>query len=82
MGMSFFFASGDDGVAGDGFCFNEDGSGGIVIGIGNFIANYPSACPYVTSVGATQLPAGSSVCTVGYYSPLHSILTASYITGD
>ena len=82
LGMSFFYPTGDSGVASppDNLCLADDGT--PEVGVGNFVPVFPATCPYVTAVGATQLPAGSSVCTVGYYSPSHSILTGSYITGD
>ncbi|KAF8835711.1 subtilisin-like protein [Paxillus ammoniavirescens] len=60
MGVTFLFSSGDYGVAGSrGYCLNADGtespSGTI------FNPSFPGTCPYVTSVGATQMSPGASV---------------------
>ncbi|KIK97958.1 hypothetical protein PAXRUDRAFT_135153 [Paxillus rubicundulus Ve08.2h10] len=60
MGVTFIYSSGDDGVAGGGaICLNPDGSqtsdGKI------FNPGFPSTCPYITSVGATQVSPGNSV---------------------
>ncbi|TWU74836.1 hypothetical protein ED733_000519 [Metarhizium rileyi] len=53
QGSSIVFASGDGGVAG--------GHGADCIGLGDvFNPTSPSSCPYVTTVGATMLPSGSS----------------------
>ncbi|KAG8409357.1 hypothetical protein J3459_017535 [Metarhizium acridum] len=53
QGSSIVFASGDGGVAG--------GHGGDCLGNGDiFNPASPASCPYVTSVGATLLPPGSS----------------------
>jgi tripeptidyl-peptidase-1 len=41
--------------------FNDDGTANYNDGTnGTFNPSFPSACPYVTSVGATQIPAGGS----------------------
>lgn len=60
MGVTVLYSSGDNGVAGNGgTCLNADGSqsaGGSI-----FNPTFPSVCPYVTSVGATQINPGSSV---------------------
>ncbi|KAI9454060.1 subtilisin-like protein, partial [Lactarius psammicola] len=47
-GVSVIFASGDDGV-GKGDCRVNDGSGRV-----QFVPEFPSSCPYVTSVGGTM----------------------------
>ncbi|KAI9442972.1 subtilisin-like protein [Lactarius indigo] len=47
-GASVIFASGNDGV-GDGNCITSHGSGRV-----EFIPEFPSSCPYVTSVGGTM----------------------------
>lgn len=48
-GVSLFFGSGDEGVGADGNCFsNVDGSR-------KFLPEFPSSCPYVTTVGATYM---------------------------
>jgi tripeptidyl-peptidase-1 len=49
-GVSLFFASGDDGVGADGTCFaNEEPYER------KFMPEFPSSCPYVTTVGGTFL---------------------------
>ncbi|KAJ6476116.1 subtilisin-like protein [Mycena sanguinolenta] len=60
MGTSVFYSSGDNGVAGnDGVCLNstlQAVDNGTV-----FNPSFPSTCPFVTSVGATQIVAGNTV---------------------
>ncbi|OIW31229.1 Pro-kumamolisin [Coniochaeta ligniaria NRRL 30616] len=64
MGVTTVYSSGDYGVAGNGgqcidpltLAFNN-GTDGI------FNPSFPGSCPYVTSVGATQILNGSSVRT-------------------
>ncbi|KAH7346722.1 peptidase S8/S53 domain-containing protein [Rhexocercosporidium sp. MPI-PUGE-AT-0058] len=51
QGVTFLYSSGDYGVAGNG---GQCGSG-------MFNPAFPSTCPYVTSVGATQITPGASV---------------------
>jgi tripeptidyl-peptidase-1 len=59
MGISVLAASGDDGVAGYDGCLNDDSQ---VVDDGTYFApNFPTSCPYVTAVGATQLPTGAPV---------------------
>jgi len=48
-GSSLLFASGDSGVGPDGDCFTNDGTM-----TPTFLPEFPSTCPYVTSVGATK----------------------------
>lgn len=61
MGSSVFYSSGDNGVAGNGNqCVNPstgqlDPKGTV------FTPSFPGGCPWVTSVGATQINPGSSV---------------------
>lgn len=64
QGVSILYSSGDFGVAGNGGqCINpttgafNNGSDGI------FNPSFPGTCPYVTSVGATQVLNGSTVHT-------------------
>ena len=52
QGVSVIYASGDSGVAARSGCLN---------GGKTFAPNYPASCPYVTSVGATQLAASGSI---------------------
>ena len=47
-GVSVLFASGDSGVGGSGECFTNDGRNAST-----FLPNFPSSCPYITSVGGT-----------------------------
>lgn len=58
MGVTVLFSSGDNGVAGNGaLCLNVDGSqteDGMI-----FNPGFPSTCPFVTSVGATQINLGN-----------------------
>ncbi|KNZ59480.1 uncharacterized protein VP01_1722g3 [Puccinia sorghi] len=60
MGTTFLFSSGDNGVAGNrGVCLNRDGSQSLEGKI--FNPSFPGTCPYVTSVGATQVPSNQTV---------------------
>ncbi|EIW80511.1 subtilisin-like protein [Coniophora puteana RWD-64-598 SS2] len=63
MGVTVLYSSGDDGVAGNGdLCLNPDGTqtaNGTI-----FDPSFPGVCPYITSVGATQVKNNTSV-----YSP-------------
>ncbi|EIW80494.1 subtilisin-like protein [Coniophora puteana RWD-64-598 SS2] len=60
MGVTVLYSSGDYGVAGNGgLCLNADGSqssSGT-----RFNPTFPGSCPYVTSVGATQVNPNSTV---------------------
>ncbi|KAM5539764.1 hypothetical protein V8D89_006577 [Ganoderma adspersum] len=59
-GITFVYSSGDSGVAGfDGSCLTEDGQ--QVLGASRFNPTFPGGCPYVTSVGATQVVPGHKV---------------------
>lgn len=62
LGVTILYSSGDYGVAGNlGQCIDHDtkmynnGTSGL------FNPSFPSTCPYVTSVGATQVAPGTSV---------------------
>ncbi|GAM89979.1 hypothetical protein ANO11243_080190 [Dothideomycetidae sp. 11243] len=48
-GVTLFFASGDDGVGTNGSCISNNGTNAPT-----FLPEFPSTCPYITSVGATQ----------------------------
>ncbi|ORY84175.1 subtilisin-like protein [Leucosporidium creatinivorum] len=63
MGVTLVFSSGDYGVAGNSNeCINPaDGSYTTTKAGTVFNPAFPSSCPYITSVGATQLPEGGSV---------------------
>jgi len=61
MGVSILYSSGDYGVAGNGGqCIgpNGDYTNGSS---GRFNPSFPSTCPYVTSVGATQVKPNTSI---------------------
>lgn len=66
MGVSVVYSSGDYGVAGNsGQCINGAGvdapyNNGTS---GRFNPSFPSTCPYVTSVGATQVTPGTNIVT-------------------
>ena len=61
QGVSIFYSSGDNGVAGNGaVCLNPDGTYNNG-GTGRFNPAFPATCPFVTSVGATQIVPGASV---------------------
>ncbi|KAH7872247.1 subtilisin-like protein [Lentinula edodes] len=60
MGVTILYSSGDSGVAGNGqVCLNDDGSQSV--NGTRFNPSFPGSCPYVTSVGATQIAEGNSV---------------------
>lgn len=48
-GVTLLFASGDDGVGTNGSCISNNGTS-----LPTFLPEFPSSCPYVTSVGATH----------------------------
>lgn len=48
-GVSLFYSSGDDGVGPTGYCTSNDGKNAST-----FLPEFPSTCPYITSVGATK----------------------------
>ncbi|KAL0573252.1 hypothetical protein V5O48_008699 [Marasmius crinis-equi] len=59
MGVTILFSSGDNGVAGDGgYCRTVDGQESQEGTI--FTPSFPNGCPYVTSIGATQMNPGAS----------------------
>lgn len=67
MGVSVLYSSGDYGVAGNGGqCINGTGpdapyeSGKLG---GRFNPSFPGTCPYITSVGATQVIPGTNILT-------------------
>ena len=60
-GTTIIYSSGDYGVAGNrGQCINPDGTYNNGTS-GMFNPSFPGTCPYVTSVGATQIKPGASV---------------------
>lgn len=60
MGTTFIYSSGDFGVAGNGgTCLNPDGS--QTTDGKRFNPSFPSGCPWVTSIGATQVNKGAKV---------------------
>ncbi len=64
-GTTILYSSGDYGVAGNGgqCCTAAKCAGGTYNGggSGTFNPSFPGTCPYVTSVGATQIKPGASV---------------------
>lgn len=64
QGVSVIYSSGDSGVAGNGdLCLSENGTSSDTNDgtSGKFNPSFPGGCPWVTSVGATQLLNGSTV---------------------
>lgn len=62
QGVSVIYSSGDFGVAGNGgLCISENGTAFTDGKSGKFNPSFPGGCPWVTSVGATQILNGSSV---------------------
>lgn len=64
-GVTFVYASGDDGPSVGGTCLDDDGN--EVDGEGNFFPDFPGVCQYLTAVGATQVNPGSSVSHSTYF---------------
>ncbi|ROW06672.1 hypothetical protein VPNG_06738 [Cytospora leucostoma] len=48
-GVSVFYSSGDSGVGSSGYCIANDGTNRTT-----FLPEFPSSCPWITSVGATM----------------------------
>jgi len=67
MGVSVLYSSGDYGVAGNGdVCINGTGLDAPYINGtrgGSFNPSFPGTCPYITSVGATQVINGTNLLT-------------------
>lgn len=66
MGISFLYSSGDYGVAGNsGQCIDGPGLNAPYNNgtSGRFNPSFPGTCPYVTSVGATQVKPNASITT-------------------
>lgn len=62
QGVSVIYSSGDFGVAGNGGqCLSTTGTGFTNGNSGKFNPSFPGGCPWVTSVGATQILNGSTV---------------------
>lgn len=60
MGVTVLYSSGDYGVAGNGgYCLTPNGTYSLNGTI--FNPSFPGTCPYITSVGATQVNPGSTV---------------------
>lgn len=61
MGTTFLYSSGDYGVAGNGGqCIAANGTYNNGTS-GRFNPSFPGTCPYVTSVGATQVKPGTNI---------------------
>lgn len=62
QGVTVLYSSGDFGVAGNsGQCINAEGTALNNGSTGQFNPSFPGGCPWVTSVGATQIRNGSTV---------------------
>jgi tripeptidyl-peptidase-1 len=62
QGVTVLYSSGDNGVAGNGATCIDPVTGAYNNGTaGIFNPSFPGSCPYITSVGATQILNGSSV---------------------
>jgi tripeptidyl-peptidase-1 len=61
-GVTVLMAAGDNGVGTDGDCYSNDGKK-----TRKFLPQFPSSCPYVTSVGATQNFAPERAVGPSYY---------------
>lgn len=60
LGVTFVFSSGDDGVAGvSGKCIDPQTGRSSTTGT-KFSPSFPSTCPYITAVGATEVYPGKS----------------------
>ncbi|KAI0366291.1 subtilisin-like protein [Pilatotrama ljubarskyi] len=60
MGVTVLFSSGDYGVAGNGgICLDSEGFPDFEGDV--FAPSFPGGCPYITSVGATQINPGAKV---------------------
>ena len=63
-GVTILYSSGDFGVAGnDGQCIDSSTGAYNNGSTGLFNPSFPGTCPYITSVGATQIMNGSTVHT-------------------
>jgi tripeptidyl-peptidase-1 len=60
MGVTMVFSSGDFGVAGNSDNCLDPGSLKLDPNGKEFNPSFPSTCPWVTSVGATEVPNGHS----------------------
>lgn len=60
LGVTVLHSSGDRGVAGrNNLCLNPDGTVSTAAKI--FSPSFPGVCPFITSVGATQVNPGAKV---------------------
>ena len=62
MGVSVLWSTGDDGVGAEGYCLNSSGDFGMGDSYPIFNPSFPATCPYVTSVGATQINISAVRC--------------------
>lgn len=81
QGVTIVTSSGDNGVAGNGnkCCTNSGCAGGGLNApgaSGSFNPSFPGTCPYITSVGATQIVPGKTVT-----SPEEACATVIYSGG-
>jgi tripeptidyl-peptidase-1 len=63
QGVTILYSSGDNGVAGNGAKCINPATGTLTTGTNakTFTPGFPSTCPYVTSVGATQINSSATV---------------------
>ncbi|CAF0846905.1 unnamed protein product [Adineta steineri] len=62
MGVTILYSSGDSGVAGNGgLCMFPNGTQSNSTSAIRFNPSFPGTCPYITSVGATQINPNSTV---------------------
>lgn len=62
QGVTILYSSGDNGVAGNsGECIDTESNSYNNGSSGTFNPSFPGTCPYITSVGATQIANGSTV---------------------
>ncbi|KAJ7785214.1 peptidase S8/S53 domain-containing protein [Mycena maculata] len=65
MGVTVLFSAGNVGAAGttQGYCLDDNGS--VNLNATHFNPGWPGTCPYITSVGGTQVKANASESTRG-----------------
>ncbi|GBE84917.1 subtilisin-like protein [Sparassis latifolia] len=76
MGITVLYSSGDDGVGNAGLCLTDDGELSYNPYATRFNPSFPGGCPYITSVGATQIVPGNTV-----YQPEEACETVIYSGG-
>ncbi|EPT03314.1 hypothetical protein FOMPIDRAFT_1158787 [Fomitopsis schrenkii] len=69
MGVSVLWSTGDNGVGTEGYCLNSSGDFGTGTDFPIFNPSFPATCPYVTSVGATQINISATRIETAAYVP-------------